>query len=489
MRIRPVLFTLGRVLLVLGAAMIAPMLVALYYGEGDVSPFANSILLTWSSAAALLFFCRGHKGTPLRQREGFLFVTLVWLVAAFFGALPFRFGGMFHADFVDALFESMSGFTTTGATALTHIEDLQKGLLFWRAMTHWLGGAGIVMLFVAFVRGKDASGSGVQIFNAEHSGGDLADKITPRISDAAKALCLVYLGLTLAETLLLLAGGMNLYDALTHTFGTVSTGGFAAKNTGIAYYNSAYVEWVIIIFMFASSINLAFYYLLLARKKLNLFRDEEVRLFALICIVATLLVTADLSVQTFSAGQGLARTVREAAFQVVSIISTTGYASANYDIWPPFSRYLLMLLMFVGGCIGSTSSSIKVSRVIVAFKACRNELLGMVHPHVVKKLYFNKKIISQNTVMHILFYIVAFFVFTFIGALILTYSGLNLAEALSASLACISNVGPGLSGLGSVVDYADLNTLAKCALIFNMLVGRLEIFTVAVLLLPSVWKK
>ena len=485
MRIKPVFYILGKVLLVLGMAMIAPLLVALYYGD-DIGPFLYTVPITCVAAGILLYCSREGRNIPLRQREGFLFVTLVWVMAAFFGALPYWFAQVFNNSFADALFESMSGFTTTGATSLMHIEDLPPGLLFWRALTHWLGGAGIVLLFVAFLRGRDGSGSGVQILNAEHSGGDLAEKLMPRVSDTAKALCLVYVGLTLAETLLLLLGGMDIFDAVTHTFGTVSTGGFSTKNDSIAYYNSAFIEWVIIAFMFLSSINLAFYYLLIARKKPRLFRDEEARTFAIICVVATLLLTASLSMRGFYAGQGLQHTIREAAFQTVSVISTTGYATANYGIWPPFSRYLLFLLMFVGGCIGSTASSIKVSRVIVVFKACRNELWGMAHPHMVKKLYFNKKIIGQNTVTHILFYIIAFFALTLTAALALTISGINPSQALTASLACISNVGPGLI---DSVDYADLNILAKCMLIFNMLAGRLEIFTVAVLFLPSVWKK
>jgi len=475
--------------LVLGGSMLLPLAVAFGYGEGDALPFVYGMTLTWLCAALLLTLCRKSANTPLRQREGFLFVSLVWLAAAILGALPYRFDGTFHASFVDAMFESMSGFTTTGATILQNIEHMPKGLLFWRAFTHWLGGAGIVLMFVAFLRGKDGSGAGAQIFNAEHSGGDLADKITPRVSDGAKALCLIYVGLTLAEAALLVLGGMDLYDAFTHAFGTVSTGGFSTKNLSVAYYNSAYIEWVIVAFMFLSSINLGLYYQLLIRNRDKIIHDEEVRVFALICLCATILIAINLYLYEYYPNQSLGYTLREAAFQTVSVISTTGYVTANYDIWPAFSRCLLFILMFVGGCIGSTASAIKVSRVIVAFKGWRNELLDMVHPRLVKKLYFNQKPVSQRTLQHVLFYIAAYIFFTLAGALVLTINGLNVVDALSASLACISNVGPGLGSVGPDANYAVLSTLSKYTLIFNMMIGRLEIFTVLVLFLPGVWRK
>ncbi|MCL1906011.1 MAG: TrkH family potassium uptake protein [Clostridiales bacterium] len=489
MRVMPVLFILGKVLLVLGAAMLLPLAVALGYGQGDAVSFIYSIIPTWLCAGSLLFFCRKSGRVPLRQREGFLFVSLVWLAAAFFGALPFRFGGSFHAAFVDALFESMSGFTTTGASVLVNIEDMPKGLLFWRALTPWLGGAGIVMLFVAFLRGKDGSGAGAQIFNAEHSGGELADKITPRVSDGAKALCLIYAGLTLVEAALLVCGGMDIFDAMVHAFGTLSTGGFSSRNIGIAYYNSPFIEWVIIVFMFLSGINFGLYYQLLIRNRGRIIRDEEARIFTLICVVSVILITAYLSYRQVYAGKGFGYTLRQAAFQTISVATTTGFSTANYDIWPAFPRCLLLLLIFVGGCIGSTASSIKVSRVIVAFKACRNELLEMVQPRLVKKLYLNKKLIGQGTAQHLMFFVGSFCFFILAGAVLLTLSDLDIADALSASLACISNVGPGLGGIRPPLDYASLNTLAKCVLIFNMMIGRLEIFTVLVLFLPRVWKK
>ena len=489
MRISPVLYILGKVLLVLGGAMLLPLGVALSYGQGDAMPFVYSIIPTWLSAALLLFFFHKSSHTPLRQREGFLFVSLVWLAAALYGALPFCFEAAFKANFTDALFESMSGFTTTGASSLANIEGLPRGLLFWRALTPWLGGAGIVMLFIAFLRGKDGSGAGAQIFNAEHSGGELADKITPRISDGAKALCLIYVGLTVAETALLLLGGLDLYDALIHAFGSISTGGFSSHNTGVAYYNSAYVEWVVTAFMLIASINLGLYYQLLARNRSKLMRDEEARVFVIICAAAIVLVTAALSKQQVYAGQSLGFIIRQAALQTVSVITTTGFATGDHVAWPAFARGLVFMLAFVGGCVGSTASSIKVSRVIVAFKACRNELLEMAHPRLVNKLYFNKKPLGQNTVRHVMLLMAAFCFFTATGALLLTLSGLTIAEAFSASLACISNVGPGMGGIMASLDYTALNALAKYVLIFNMLVGRLEIFTVLVLFLPRVWKK
>ncbi|MCL1976268.1 MAG: TrkH family potassium uptake protein [Firmicutes bacterium] len=489
MRIKPVLYLLSKVLLVLGGAMLLPLAVSIACGQGDALSFVYSIIPTWVSAAILFIFCHKSKNTPLRQREGFLFVTLVWLLAAFFGALPFCFEGALRLKFINALFESMSGFTTTGVTTIENIEEMTSGLLFWRAFSPWLGGAGIVLLFLLFLRGKEGSGALVQIFNAEHSGGELSEKLTARIGDGAKALGYIYIGLTIAETALLVGGGMSLFDAFTHAFGTVSTGGFSVKNASIAYYNSAYIDWVIIIFMFLSSINLGLYYLLLMREKSKIFRDEEVRVFAVICLCASLFIALDLNSHTSLANNSFGHTLREAIFQTVSVISTTGYITADYDLWPTFSRCMLFLLIFVGGCIGSTACSIKVSRIIVAFKGCRNELLGLAHPRLIKKIYFNKKPVSQGAVQYVLFFIVAFIFFTLIGTVLLSLSNLSIVDALSASLACISNVGPGLGGVGMVADYASLGAFAKCVLIFNMLIGRLEIFTVLVLFIPSVWKK
>lgn len=489
MRIHPVLYLLGRVLLVLGVAMLVPVAMALGLGEGDALPFVYSLLPTWMIAALLIFFFRKGRNTPIRQREAFLFVTLAWVSAAVLGALPFWFDGMFHREFVDALFDSMSGFTSSGATVLTDVEHMQKALLFWQSFTNWLGGAGIVMLFMAFIRGKAGSSSGAQMFNAEHPFGELADKITPRIGDAVKAMFLVYAALTLLQTVLLMLGGMNLYDALVHTFSTVATSGFSSHNAGLAYYHSAYIEWVVIIFMFLSSINFALYCQLLMRGKGNIFHDEEARAFAIICVVTIALVAVDFSMQKSYAAASPSYIIRAAAMQVVSVISTSGYDTSYYGALPAFSRCLLIMLMFVGGCIGSTASSIKVSRLIVAFKACRNELQGMVHPRIVKKLNYNKKLISQNTVQHVLFFIGAFFVFTLASALALTLSGLDLADALSAALVCISNIGQSLNGVGPAIHYIDMSALAKSVLIFDMLIGRLEIFTVLVLFLPSTWRK
>ncbi|MCL1816535.1 MAG: TrkH family potassium uptake protein [Clostridiales bacterium] len=489
MRISPVLFILGKILLVLGVSMLLPLAVALHYGEGDAISFAYSIIPTLLCGAILLFFCRRGAKTVMRQREGFLFVSLVWLAAAFFGALPYWFGGLFRGNFIDALFESMSGFATVGASALSNIEAMPKGMLFWWSMTLWLGGAGIVMLFVAFLRGKDGSGMGAQVFNAENPGADLIDKITPRVGDGAKALFFIYIGITFSEAVLLLGGGLDLFDALVHTFATVSTGGFSSRNMGIAYYDSAYVEWVIIVFMFFSSINFGLYYQLFIRNRAKIIHDEEARVFTIICLVAIALVTANLVYAQVYASQGLGYIIRQAAFQVVSVTTSSGFATENYLIWPPFARCLVFLLVFVGGTVGSTASSIKVSRLIIAFKAMRYELLEMVHPRLVKKLYFNKKPVSQGTVKHVLIFIAAFCFFTLAGALLLTLSGLDIKDALSTSLACISNIGPGLGGLCAPLDYTVLNIFGKCVMLFNMMIGRLEIFTVLVLFLPSVWKR
>ncbi len=488
MRIQLVFFNLGKILLIIGAAMLLPLLIAFIYRENNIMPFLASTPITLGAGLIMMLICRKAREQVMRQREGYLFVTMVWILAAIFGALPFYLGG-FQPQFAAAVFETMSGFTTTGASAFNNVEVLPHSIIFWRALTHWLGGAGIVMLFVAIMRSKDNSGSGAVIFNAEHSGADLTDKITPKISDAAKALCIVYLAISAILTALLMLGGMNFFDALIHSFATVSTGGFSNRNASVAHYDSAYIEWVIIIFMLLSSINMALYYLWVAKRKNNLFQDEEARIFLFIIIGAALLISIDLYQLAEFSEQGFEYTLRKAMFQVATVVTTTGFATANYDLWPTFSRVFLFVLMFCGGCIGSTSSAIKVSRLIVAFRACRNELLGMVHPRMVKKLYFNKRLISQNTVNHILIFIGSFLFFTAVGSVLLAANGMPFTEALSASLACIANVGPGLGAVGPAGNYFGLDNFSYYILVFNMLFGRLELLTVLVLFLPGVWRK
>ncbi len=481
MNYQKIISSLGIILMIIGVSMVFPLFWSLYYGDHDWLAFLITSIITF-----FLGFI-AHKSTKLsgdfHNREAFIVVTFSWLLASAFGAIPYVLTGTF-TSYADAFFETMSGFTTTGASVLTDIESLPHGVLFWRSLTHWLGGMGIVVLFIA-VLSSLGMGS-MQMFRAE-SPGPVAEKIKPRISETAKILWYTYLLFTIVETLLLWLLGMPLFDALCHTFGTLATGGFSTKNASIGYYTNPLIHWVIIVFMFMSGANFALYYQALRGRSLWTFwRNPEFKLYSLIVLAATVFVSVDL----FLSGiKGIGNILTLSSFQVVSIMTTTGYATADFDKWPFFSQAILVALMFIGGCAGSTGGSIKVGRILVLLKQSLLELQKVVHPRAIMSLKIGGKNVPQDIVINILQFFFIYMLVTMCGTVFMALLGLDLMSAFTAVAATLGNVGPGLAKVGPVQNYSFIPAIGKYVLAFFMLLGRLELYTVLVLILPSFWKK
>lgn len=480
MRVKLVFSTLGIILIIIGASMLLPLCWSFYYGEHDLNAFLISSTLT----VAVGFFLYSTLKTKdyIRYKEGYAIVSLAWIFASLFGCLPYLLSGTFD-NFADAFFETMSGFTTTGATVLTDIEVLPHGLLFWRSLTHWLGGMGIVVLFVAIL--SSIGIGGMQMFKAE-SPGPVAEKIKPRISQTAKILWFTYVVLTLIEIILLCLFGMPVFDAMCHSFGTLATGGFSTKNLSIGYYNSA-IQWIITIFMFLSGVNFALYYMALHNKNIKIFwKNEEFKFYTSIVMVGIAIITA---VLFFNDLFPLGEAFRLAAFQVVSIITTTGFVTYDFDQWPLVVKSILFTLLFVGGCSGSTSGSIKVGRFLVLFKQAHLELKKAIHPRMVTSLKIRGKNVPDDIIINILqFFFIYIFIFM-IATIILSGFGLDFVSSITASATALGNVGPGLNLVGPAQNFNFIPYMAKIILAFLMLLGRLELYTVLVIFSPIFWKK
>ncbi|WP_258360092.1 TrkH family potassium uptake protein [Moorella sulfitireducens] len=481
MHYRLVFQILGKIIILIGLSMLLPLLVAFYFQEREWQAFAWSALITIAAGIPLSLY--PSRNEELRRREGCAIVTLSWVAAAIFGSLPYLFSDAFP-HFADALFETVSGFTTTGASVMTDIESHSRSILFWRSLTHWLGGMGIVVLFVALLSHMGAGG--LQMLQAE-APGPVTEKIKPRIQETAKILWSTYLILSVLEILLLWAAGLSLYEAVIHTFGTMATGGFSSKNASIGYYTSAAVQWIITVFMFLAGINFALYYQVLRRRSpLYFWRSPEFKLYSALIVIATIIVAADLILAGNRPGEHLVRT---AAFQVVSIITTTGYVTADYDAWPSLSRALLFILMFIGGCYGSTGGAIKVGRWLVVLKNGLAELFRTIHPHALFPVRFgNTGVLKENLVLNILQFVCLYLLLFAAGTLAIAMTGLGLEDAASAAAATLGNVGPGLGAVGPAQNYAHLPVASKYLLSWLMLVGRLEIYTVLALFLRTTWR-
>ncbi|RKZ14300.1 TrkH family potassium uptake protein [bacterium] len=468
-------------MLVTAACLLLPAVVALIYREPDWRYFLAAALTGALAGGSALVFL---KGAPdLRLREGFAVVTFGWIWVGLLGALPFWWSGQIPG-FTDAVFESISGFTTTGASILTDIEGRSHATLFWRALTHWLGGMGIVLLAVAILPLLGVGG--MQLFRAEVPG-PVAERLTPRIRETAKRLWGVYLLLTVLEVLALLLAGMGLFDAVCHAFATMATGGFSTHNSSVGGFASPAVEWVIIVFMFLAGVNFSLHYLALSGRWRGYFRDEEFRFYLVILGLATaLVVTVLLTVNFYTSG---AAAVRHGLFQVVSITTTTGFGTADYLQWPPFTHAVLLMLMAVGGCAGSTGGGIKVMRVLILLKHAKLELRKMLHPRGVFTLWFNNRSLSPGLQTNVLGFFLLFMVVYGSGILILTLGGRDLVTSVGATAASLGNIGPGLGLVGPASNYGSLLGWEKWLLMLLMIIGRLEIFTVLVLFLPAAWRR
>jgi trk system potassium uptake protein TrkH len=479
--IKIILKILGFLLIVEGIFMLTSLPFSLYYREGQhIAILLSSLITSGTGLGIYLLMGRREKNT-VNKREGFVIVTMTWVMISFFGTLPYLFSGTIPS-FTNAFFETISGFTTTGASILTDIEAMPRSILFWRSMTHWIGGMGIIVLTVAILPFLGIGG--MQLYSAEMPG-VTKDKLHPRITETAKRLWGIYILFTLIETALLMFGGMDLFDGLCHSFGTMATGGFSTRNSSIAEF-SPYIQYVIILFMFMAGTNFTLHYLLLQGKVKGMFKYDEFKtyLFTILgfsFILGILLVT--------QAGFGTEKGIRDALFQVVSITTTTGYVTSDYLVWPGYTWFLIFLLMFVGGMAGSTGGGIKVTRHVLMFKNARQELKRTIHPQAIIPVRLNKQAVSQE----IIFKVMAFFqiyVLTLVaGAVVMVFLGLDFQTAIGASVATVGNIGPGLGGVGPVENYAFIPSFGKWVLSFLMLLGRLELFTVLILLSPSFWRR
>lgn len=470
---------LGFLLMVEALFMLSALLVAFVYAESFV-PILVSAIITGAVGGIIWMFTTKQKRKSIGKREGYLIVSLSWLVISVFGALPFVISGAV-VDYTDAFFETISGFTTTGASILKDVEALPKNLLYWRAMTHWIGGMGIIVLTVAILPFLGIGG--LQLMVAEMPG-ITPDKLHPRITATAKRLWGIYVIFTLAEILLLWAGEMDLFDSVCHSFATMATGGFSTKNTSIAAF-SPYTQYVIIIFMVLAGTNFTLHYLALHRRFDKLGSNQEFKLYIGIIVLVSLAVAGGLY---FEMNTGIEKSIRDALFTVVSIITTTGFVTADYYIWPSSIWMLVFALMFVGGSAGSTGGGVKIVRHLLLFKNSWIELKRTLHPSAIIPVKFNGKSVPQ----HIIFNVMAFFliyILTFsIGTIFLTIIGYNFETSIGATIASLGNIGPGIGGVGPVENFAFFSPLAKWFLSFLMLLGRLELFTVLIVLSPAFWK-
>nr|QNO46562.1 hypothetical protein BHHJPBMP_00009 [Methanosarcinales archaeon ANME-2c ERB4] len=465
---------IGAVLRFLGMAMLVPVVVALWYNE-NYNPFLISAVITF--VVGIVSGLKTHEFDDLPIKESFAIVAIGWFLVAMFGSLPYILSGI---SIMDALFESMSGFTTTGSTILPVIEDYSKSLLFWRSFTQWLGGMGIIVLFLAIL--PKLAVAGRDLFRAEVPD-PIGDKLSPRLSQTAKILWSVYVGLSAVEVFALWLSGMTVYDALCTSFSTMSTGGFSPHSESIAFFHSSLIECIVIFFMFVAGANFALHYWVLRGGADRLFRDSEFRLYTCIIVCATLLIALVLW------GTYGFDSIRLGLFQVVSIVTTTGFATADFDTWPNTGRMILFLLLFVGGCAGSTGGGVKVVRLLLLIKYGYRELFRSLHPKAILPIRLGRQLVPQGVTEAILsFFILYIFIFT-IASLILSIIGMDVVSATSAAATTLGNVGPGFNTVGPAANFSGVHPIGKLVSVLCMWIGRLEIFTVLVLLIPDFWRK
>lgn len=481
--IRLIARILGSLLILECFFFVLCIIVDLYYAEGVWVHFLKSALLT--AIVGVIGIVSGKSSANIGKREGSFIVTMTWLLFSLAGMLPFIFSGSIPSV-TDAFFETMSGFTTTGASIMNNIEEQSHAILFWRSTTHWIGGLGIIVISMALL--PVFGFSGVQLFSAEATG-PTKDKIHPKISETAKRLLGIYIALTIAETLLLKVAGMTWFDAVCHSFSTIATGGFSTKQGSIGQYNSPTIEYIIIFFMILSGVNFSIYYFLVKQKMARVFKNEEFRTYLLIIIVFTVILILSRFATGDFAGETLEKTIRNNLFVVTSTISTTGFVTVDYGLWPAFTWMLLLVLMIIGSSGGSTAGGMKVMRISLATKYSYYELKRLIHPNAVFPVRFSGHVVPENVVTRILSFVVVYITLIVLGSVLLAFTGLDFLEALSAQVTCLSNVGPGFGKLGPVYSFAELPHLAKWILSVSMLIGRLELFTVLVIFTPVFWKR
>ncbi len=472
----------GIVICFVGMAMLVPLGVSLYFRELVFKSFLESISLTLGCGLVLFFLFRSTRVETISHREGMAIVTLGWASAGLFGSLPFFLSG-YVPGFTDCVFETFSGFTTTGASVLDNVEVLPKSLLLWRSLTQWLGGMGIILLSLAILPFLGVGG--MQLYRAEVPG-PTPDKLRPRVKDTALLLWKVYLLFTALEILLLFFGGMDFFDSVCHTFDTMPTGGFSTKNSSIGHYSSLYFDIVVTVFMFIAGINFALYFKLLRGDLRAFWRDPEFRFYLGAILVFTLVICITLWGNIYlTFGQSL----RFSLFQVVSIMTTTGYSTADYELWGALPQVLLLLCMFLGGCAGSTGGGIKVMRILIMIKHVKSEIVRAIHPNAVIPVKFGGRVIPSEVLNGIWGFFLLYCGLTCIATVVLAAVKVDVLTSFAAVIACMSNIGPGLGLVGPTDNYAHIPKLGKWVLSFCMLLGRLEIYTVIILFTPEFWKK
>lgn len=479
MRLNVIFHISGALLILLGCSLLITMCVGIYYGEQDAIAFLKLALLVLPVGCAL--YAAFRTPMDLRFYEGFAIVTLNWVLVPVIGAIPFIATGTLP-DFADAFFESVSGFTTTGATVIRSLEQVSQTILFWRSLSHWIGGMGIILMSLAIL--PELAGK-MQLFKAEVPG-PMHERLQPRIRETARTLWWIYLSLTVFQLVLLYLNGLSFFDAIIHSFGTASTGGFSSRTLSVRAYNSETVDWITTAFMFIAGVNLALYYQALRGKISSIWRDPEFRLYTAIIVIFIMVISVNICLQVYG---DFFKSLRYAAFQVVSIITTTGYSIVDYDIWPDLSRWLLLLLMFIGGCSGSTAGGIKVIRIYALIQTCRLELFKLRHPQAVTQLTIGEKRIPDEVSTGILeFFFLYIFVFA-ISVTCLTSYGIDLLSSVSAVAATLGNIGAGLELVGPMNSYLPIPDAGKYLLSGCMLMGRLEIYTVLVFLFSGFSRK
>lgn len=499
--LRAVALTLGFLVFFLGVALLFPALAGWLHGEASWWSFA-AVAGACLVVGAMSWVLRGDKGLDeLSIREGFAIVTLSWVILSAVGAVPMVLGGILDS-YTDAFFETISGFTTTGATILggaaaPTIEDMPKSFLLWRSLTHWMGGMGIIVLTLAIL--PILGVGGMQLFKAEVPGPS-TDKLTPRIQETAKRLWLIYFGLTMLEFLLLLPA-MSPFNAINHAFATMATGGFSTLNGSVGQFGSAYVEWIVIAFMFLAGVNFALHYRMLRGQAITVWRDTELRVYVAIVLTAAVLLTLATWTPTMdmwpSLGEGvvfsgyasLMEAWRTGLFQAVSIVTTTGFGTADYEMWPPLAVGVIFLCFYIGGMAGSTGGGVKVIRHVLMFKNSFREIKQFIHPRAILPIRLNGNSVPADVMKNVLSFIVLYLGLLGIGTMAMSVVGLDLLSAFGATLSSLGNIGPAFGTMGPAENYAHVPMLGKWVLSFLMLAGRLELFTVIILFVPAFWRR
>ena len=483
MHLRLVSKVLSLLSAIVSLSMLWPLVWSLWDGTSDVRAFLLSIAFGLALALLLYAFGKHADYDDLGIKDGFVAVSLAWVIASVVGAMPYWLHGTVPT-FTDAFFESVSGFTTTGASVLSDIEANPRGILFWRSLTHWLGGMGIIVLGLAILPFLGVGG--MELFKAEVPGPS-QEKMTPRIQRTALYLWGVYALMTVAQSALLMLGGMSLFDALVHTFGTVATGGFSTLNKSLGQYNSAYFDWVVTVFMFLAGANFVLHYQFLRGNRKSFLKNEEFRVYGGIVLFSVVTICADLLFRGVCSSP--VEALRYGAFQVVSVMTTTGYVTADFELWPSYSQMLLFFLMFAGGCAGSTGGGMKVLRLVVLWRHMRGELQSLLHPQAIVHIKVGGKAVRENIISSVTSFFILYLAVFIGGTFIMTMLGLDPVSALSGVAATLGNVGPALGALGPLDNYSAVPQAGKWVFSALMLMGRLELYTVALLFLPETWRR